>query len=101
MHLVQILLPATDAAGEPLAPELYASVRDELVQRFGGITFYRSAPAQGLWLSEGSVEEDAMVTAEVMVSEIDADWWTRYRAGLEKLFDQDEIVIRALPIRRL
>ncbi|HEX5936011.1 MAG TPA: hypothetical protein VFY63_17760 [Pseudorhizobium sp.] len=48
MHLVQILLPATDAAGEPFAPEFYASVRDELVQRFGGITFYRSAPAQGL-----------------------------------------------------
>ena len=101
MHLVQILLPASDAAGEHFAPELYASVRDGLVQRFGGITFHRSAPAEGLWLSEGSVEQDAIVTAEVMVSEIDVDWWGRYREGLEKLFSQDEIVIRALPIRRL
>jgi hypothetical protein len=101
MHLVQILLPTTDASGSPFAPELFASIRDELTRRFGGVTFHRSAPAEGLWLSDAGVERDAIVTAEVMVNEIDHQWWANMRKDLEARFNQDEIVIRALPIARL
>ncbi|CAD7043997.1 hypothetical protein RHAB21_03386 [Pseudorhizobium halotolerans] len=101
MHLVQILLPTTDASTSPFPPELFASVRDELTRKFGGITFHRSAPAEGLWLSDDGVEKDAIVTAEVMVDEIDREWWTSFRVDLERRFDQEEIVIRALPITRI
>jgi streptogramin lyase len=80
---------------------MFASIRDLLAQRFGGITFHRSAPAEGLWLSDDGVEKDAIVTAEVMVDAIDREWWTSFRVDLERRFDQEEIVIRALPITRI
>lgn len=101
MHLVQILLPTADASGSPFSPELFASLREELTHRFGGMTFYRSAPAEGLWLGDAGVERDAIVTAEVMVDDVDREWWADFRSGLERRFRQDEIVIRALPISRL
>ncbi|HEX2146611.1 MAG TPA: hypothetical protein VHG11_03050 [Pseudorhizobium sp.] len=101
MHLIQILLPTADASGSPFVPELFASVRDELAAEFGGITFYRSAPAEGLWLTDAGVERDGIVTAEVMVGQIDRGWWAKFRENLERRFHQDEIVIRALPITRL
>jgi hypothetical protein len=101
MHLVQILLPAADAEGKAFPPELFASVRDNLARRFGGITFHRSAPAEGLWLGKGGIERDAIVTAEVMVETLDHHWWQSYRGDLEKIFRQDEIVVRAMSITRL
>jgi hypothetical protein len=101
MHLVQILLPVTDEAGKPFPPEHFASVRDELTRLFGGMTFYKEAPAEGLWLTDGDLARDAIITAEVMVEQLDRPWWAAYRAELEKIFRQDEIVIRAMPISRL
>ena len=101
MHLIQILLPATDPDGRPFPPELFASVRDNLARRFGGVTFHRSAPAEGLWLGKGGIERDAIVTVEVMVETLYHPWWKSYRGELEQIFRQDEIVIRAMSITRL
>ena len=36
-----------------------------------------------------------------MSEEIDYGWWKQYRESLEAIFDQDEIVIRALLIEKL
>ena len=36
-----------------------------------------------------------------MADELDRDWWSAYRAELERLFGQDEIVIRAAEVERL
>jgi hypothetical protein len=36
-----------------------------------------------------------------MTEEIDRDWWKRYREALEKTFQQDEIVVRALAFEKL
>ncbi len=101
MHLVQILLPLTDPAGQDFPPQLYVSVRETLTHKFGGMTFHRNAPAEGLWVCDNGVAHDAIVTADVMVEDLDKDWWALYRAELEKQFNQDEIVIRALPITKL
>lgn len=38
---------------------------------------------------------------EVMVAELERDWWTAYRKELEGKFHQQEIVIRAHLIERL
>jgi hypothetical protein len=38
---------------------------------------------------------------EVMVANLDPEWWAAYRKQLERDFVQDEIVIRASAIRRL
>lgn len=101
-HLVQILLPLRDRNGAPLARELFDQVTRELSERFGGMTAYARAPASGLWADErGRTERDDIVVHEVMVDGLDERWWKDYRVSLEARFAQDEVVIRALAMRRL
>jgi hypothetical protein len=51
-HLVQLLLPVYDKAGVPFPPEHHARVRRALTERFGGVTSYNRAPAQGVWQND-------------------------------------------------
>jgi hypothetical protein len=101
MHLIQILLPLYDNAGHVFGEELYGKVRRELTERFGGLTAFTRAPAQGLWKDEGRTKRDDIVVFEVMAEELDAEWWRSYRHTLEKAFRQDTIVVRAQPIALL
>lgn len=102
MHLVQILLPLYDPEGERFAQELYARVKDELTERFGGLTAYARAPAEGLWEQRpGKTQRDDIVVYEVMAEELDSPWWTQYRQELEQRFRQRELVVRAHAIFRL
>jgi hypothetical protein len=95
MQLVQILLPLYDNTGQPFGEELYTEVRRDLSERFGGLTAFTSAPAQGLWTNEGRTHSDEIVVFEVMTADVDVAWWRRYREALETMFRQDTIVIRA------
>lgn len=47
------------------------------------------------------MERDQIVVAEVMTENLDQLWWRVYRHELECVFGQQEIVIRALPIKRI
>lgn len=96
MHLVQILLPLYDNDGRALGEELFTTIRSELTERFGGLTAFTSAPAEGLWKSEGRTHHDEIVVFEVMAATLDAGWWQRYRKTLEERFSQNSIMIRAL-----
>src|SRR5690606_33410763 len=49
MHLIHLLLPLYDNDCEPLPKALFAEVRNELMQQFGGLTAHTRAPANGLW----------------------------------------------------
>jgi hydrogenase maturation factor len=101
VHLIQILLPLFDNEGRSFGPEVYRSVRDELSTRFGGLTAFSRAPAEGLWRDEGSTHRDEIVVYEVMADELDAVWWHDYRDRLEQRFRQDAVVVRAQEIRLL
>jgi hypothetical protein len=101
MQLIQILLPLYDNDGAHFAEELYTRVRDELTERFGGLTAFTRAPAQGLWQSGGETTHDDIVVFEVMLDAVDAAWWRDYRKALERRFRQDTIVIRAQEVRIL
>ena len=96
MHLIQILLPIHDNAQEPFPHEEYSRVRKELTERFGGLTVYTRAPAEGLWKqNENHTSTDDIVIFEVMASELDADWWAKYRRDLEARFRQNVVLVRA------
>ncbi|HEX2546916.1 MAG TPA: hypothetical protein VHL79_18685 [Ramlibacter sp.] len=97
MHLVQILLPLVASGGERLPQALFDAVRQELVDRFGGLTAYSRAPAKGLWVDEDGqgVERDDIVVYEVMVDTLDRGWWANYRQELARRFRQQELVVRA------
>jgi hypothetical protein len=86
-HLVQILLPVYDNVDKP----------------FQRITITKSdrAPAEGLWNSGSTVKRDDIVVVEVMVDSLDRTWWKDYRRELERLFCEDEIILRAQPYEHL
>ena len=101
MHLVQLLLPLRDNAGRAFAPDHYDAVRGELTSRFGGLTAYSRAPAEGVWEGNGGRARDDVVVYEVMADALDRDWWRGFRAALERRFAQDEVVVRAHEVERL
>jgi hypothetical protein len=102
MHLVQILLPVTDNEGRGFPPDLFATVREALTERFGGLTAFTRAPAEGLWKSHPEkTSRDDIVVLEVMAEAIDREWWAAYRQELETGFRQQEIVIRVQDIELL
>lgn len=99
MYLIELLIPSTR---EDTFRAHFDAIKLELTERFGGSTAFLRSPAEGLWRNEsGAVEADRIVVVEVMTEELDTSWWGEYRANLEKLFRQDEILIRASEIRRL
>lgn len=95
MHLVEIFLPVRDNVGKAFGAEKYAAVRQHLTDRFGGMTAFTRAPAQGMTLDGGEIVHDDIVVFEVMTESLDEDWWFDYRRRLEQDFGQDEILIRA------
>ena len=102
MHVIEIFLPLKRNDGGDQPNELFGDVRRELTDRFGGLTAFSRAPAQGLWEgADGKVDRDAIVIFEVMTEDVDRLWWSNFRARLESSFDQDEILIRASPAERL
>ena len=102
IHLVQLLLPLYDNAGRAFPAAHYTAIRDELTERFGGLTAYSRSPAQGLWQeSDGPPRRDDIIVYEVMTDTLDREWWRAYRRALEKRFAQDELVIRSQTVERL
>ena len=98
MHLVQLFLPLRDNTGKAFPPALFATVRAELTEAFGGVTAYQRAPATGLWEDgDEAVQRDDLVLFEVMVESLDRAWWKRYAVDLSGRFRQDEILVRAVP----
>lgn len=66
MQLIQILLPVYGKYGKPFASAQYDRVCKELTDRFGGLTAFSRAPAEGLWKKEGATEQNDILVFEVM-----------------------------------
>lgn len=103
MHAVQLFLPLYDNAGQPFPRADFARVRDQLTERFGGVTAHTRAPARGQWKDDedGEIVRDDVVVYEVMVAELDRAWWAEYREHLRRAFRQDELLVRAWTVERL
>jgi hypothetical protein len=96
MRLVQILPPLYDNAQNPQPPEQFRRVQQELTERFGGLTVYTRAPAEGMWkLNDNHTSRDDIVIFELMANQLDPTWWRNYRHELEARFPQEVILIRA------
>lgn len=100
-HLVQILLPLEDNDGREFPETLFSEIHKLLTERFGGLTAYSRAPAQGVWAQGGRKMRDDIVVVEVMTAELDAAWWKDFRHRLEQAMRQERIVIRSQPIALL
>jgi hypothetical protein len=100
--LIQIILPLYGPEGQRLGREVFVEVRRELTDRFGGVTAYTRAPAEGLWEDPvGRVHRDDVVLVETMAETLDRVWWEGYARTLAARFAQEVIVIRAMPYESL
>ncbi len=99
--LVQVLLPLADNGGRRISHAAYTQVRNELAQRYGGVTAYTQSPAEGQWIARGKKIHDDIIVVEVMVKRVERAWWARYRKTLEARFRQRSIVVRAHQIELL
>jgi hypothetical protein len=101
-HVVEIFLPLNANTGERFDTELFDRIRAELLERFGGVTFFSRSPAEGLWAQQGDTPaHDEIVVVEVLVEDLEPIWWGRYRRKLEAAFEQEEILIRAFEVQKL
>lgn len=102
MQLIQIFLPLYDNNKREFDRSLYDDLRARLKDQFGGVTFYRNAPAEGLWKDEtGKTNLDELIIAEVMIVEINKEWWQQFKQRLEQIFDQEEVLIRSIVFEKL
>lgn len=108
IHLVQLLLPLYRNDGAPVERAAFQEVREEMTDRFGGLTAYTRAPAEGLWKESAADSEaaarttrDQIVVHEVMVRGLDVGWWQDYRRALERRFGQEALVVRAQAVTLL
>ena len=101
MYLIQFLLPLKDNEGRAFSRADFERVRTELTERFGGVTAFLQAPAQGAWKEEGETTRDEVVLYEVMAEELERAWWKGYREQLERRFRQEAILVRAVGVETL
>jgi len=95
-YLVQILLPVATRDGQPIESRPFEIVKEDLTQRFGGVTSYTRSPAEGRWRGDRTHIEDVVVF-EVLCNDLDRHWWNAYRQRLENDFRQQSVAIRAEP----
>jgi hypothetical protein len=101
MHVIQILLPLSDNAGIPFCDAALDAIHQELTDRFGGLTAFTRAPAEGVWAHDGQHAKDDIVVIEVMTDEIDRDWWGAFRQRVERELSQERLIVRAQPTELL
>jgi len=102
MQLIQLLLPLYDGKGNAFSSDHYDKIKQELTNRYGGLTAYTRSPASGTWKKENNtIVKDDIYVFEVMVEKIDKEYWVSYKKKLMELFQQDELVIRSTQITLL
>lgn len=102
MYLIQFFLPVAGNQGVAFPKALFAAVRSELTEAFGGVTAFVHSPAVGAWEDDsGGVCRDEVVLYEVMAETLDRAWWAHYRSTLQQRFEQDEVLIRSTVVDTL
>lgn len=102
MFLIEIFLPTYDNDGQRFTSEAFHAVRNELAEKFGGVTAFLRSPATGLWADEnGELRRDELAIFEVMTDQVDRAWWQNYRHDLEQRFRQEEILVRVTGCEQL
>jgi hypothetical protein len=99
VHLIEIFLPLNSNEGAPQPQEEFRRVREQLVERWGGVTAFTRTPAKGVSMQNGNERaDDEIIVYEVMVKRVDKLWWLSYKRDLETRFHQQEILIRATAV---
>lgn len=102
MHFVQLLLPLHDNHKQAFPIAYFNEVREDLTNRFGGVTAFLRSPAVGLWKENSAdINRDEVVMFEVVTEQLDKAWWADYRKQLQDKFRQEELLVWASEITKL
>ena len=101
MKLVQLLLPLNDNLGKKFPKEFFTDIKEELTEKFSGVTAFSQSPAEGVWEEKGYVQKDQIIIYEVMTAEFDQNWWRNFTAKLEEKLKQEKIVLRWFDVSTL
>ena len=74
--------------------KIFKEIKEELTEKFSGVTAFSQSPAEGVWEDEGYVQKDLIIIYEVMAAEFDQNWWRYFTAKLEIKLKQEKIVLR-------
>jgi hypothetical protein len=77
--LIQILIPLQRGDGSPVTKSEFDALAAELTDKFGGVTSYLHAPADGWWEGNERREQDHVVIVEVMADDIQEAYWKKLR----------------------
>jgi hypothetical protein len=95
MNLLQLFIPLTDNQGHQFDQSIFLDLRQQLTDRFGGVTIYSRGPVTGLWKeAENQIIADQMIIYEVLTEQIDLPYWKQFKLHLEDLLQQEQILIR-------
>jgi glycine/D-amino acid oxidase-like deaminating enzyme len=98
----QLILPLHDNHEQAFPTAHFNKVREDLMNRFGGVTAFLRSPAIGLWKANSAdVNRDEVVMFEVLTEQVDKDWWADYRKQLQDKFRQDELLVWASDITQI
>jgi len=93
--LVELFIPLNTPDGIVVPASTLERIKEELTDRFGGVTAFLQSPADGCWkpLSR-AVVHDQIAVFEIMTDDADHLWWSSYRKALETELRQEVILAR-------
>src|SRR4051794_16062521 len=97
-QLIQMLLPIGSPNGNK---DRFDDLAKELTDRFGGVTSFVRAPAEGRWNSGTTTERDDIAVVEVMTEVVDPAYWSELKRRLQEALAQEEVIIRLQPLELL
>lgn len=98
----EILLPLEHNDGRPVDPGRFEKTRQELVARFGALTFLPQA-VLGTWSDEERQYEDKLIRVIVDVEDTPEhrQFLEQYKSTLLERFEQIEVYIVSYPVEIL
>ena len=81
--LIEILLPVSDKEGRPFTAGLYQSLRDELTERYRGVTAFTRAPAEGETKAGRKADVKNLTDATYQASFTDEQMFKQIKEGLK------------------
>jgi hypothetical protein len=89
-----IFVPLFDNDGNPITPEKFQKLQDDLFSHFGGLTSFPQ-PNKGFWRIAGVTYRDEIVIYRVLASPTDdaKPYMLDLKARLKRDFAQEEVLI--------
>jgi hypothetical protein len=98
----EIHLPLAFNDGGRVPDALFIQVRDELIEKFGGLNVLSpGSPTQGWWKSGAVVYRDDILIYRVTTSQDEDNFFQSYKIELARRFQQEEVWIEREETRRL